>query len=239
MTPITNNRTDTDSPPGAAGGVAEAARDEAGQLKETSGEAVRQVAGAVKDKASDVTTDVRQQTQQMASQTRDQLIEQVGQQKDKAAESLRSVADELRGMAEHGQSGWGSQLAGHGADFSNQAADFLQDHQPGELLDEVRAFARRRPGTFLVGAALVGMVAGRLTRALAAGDTATTPGTENSNGKSYALPVDEQYPVPPPAPATAPPVAPTTPPPPMPSPTATDLTPGAPGAQRFEPGSGS
>jgi hypothetical protein len=175
MTPTTDHRTPTGSPPDTTDGMTGAVREEAGRLKDTSGEAVRQVADTVKDKASDVTSDVRQQTRQMVGQTREQLVQQAGQQKDKAAESLRSVGDDLRGMAEQGQSGWGSQLAGQGADFSHQAADFLQDHQPGELLDEVRAFARRKPATFLIGAAIVGVVAGRLTRALAAGDTGTTP----------------------------------------------------------------
>jgi uncharacterized protein YjbJ (UPF0337 family) len=212
---------------------------EAAHLKDASGDAVRQVAGTAKDEAADVTADVRQQTRQMAGKTREQLVEQAGQQKDKAAQSLRSVGDELRGMAEHGQSGWGAQLAGHGADFTHQAADFIQDRQPGELLDEVRTFARRKPGTFLIGAALVGVVAGRLTRALAAGDTGTTTGTmggrsteSRTNGRSMAFPVDEEYLVPPPVPATAPPVAPTTPPPPMPDPA-------APAAPQYRPGSGS
>jgi hypothetical protein len=108
----------------------------------------------------------------------------------------------------------------------------------------VRAFARRKPSTFLVGAAIVGVVAGRLTRALAAGDTSTTtaPGGRSTdglgNGRSFATPVDEEYLVPPPTPATAPPVAPTTPPPPMPTPAVPDLDPGAPVTPRFGPGSG-
>lgn len=205
MTPTTDQRTDVQSPPGTTDGITETAREEAGQLKDTSGDAVRQVADTVKEKASDVTTDVRRQTRQMVGQTREQLADQAGRQKDKAAESLRSVADELQGMAEQGQSGWSRQLAGHGADLGHQAADFLQDHQPDELLDEVRAFARRKPGTFLIGAAIVGMVAGRMTRALAAGDTGTTTGTmrgrstgSTGNGRSYATPVDEEYLVPPP-----------------------------------------
>jgi uncharacterized protein YjbJ (UPF0337 family) len=242
MTPTTDHRADAASPPGTNDGVAGTARDEAGHLKDASGEAARQVAGTAKEKASDVTADVREQTRQLAGQTREQLVEQAGQQKDKAADSLRAVADELRGMAEHGQNGWGSQLAGQGADYGHQAADFLQDHQPGEILDEVRAFARRKPGTFLLGAAIVGVVAGRLTRALAAGDTGTTTSTagarstgSRSNGRSHASPVDEEYLVPPPAPITAPPVAPTTPPPPAPA--VPDLDPGEPLSPRFGPGS--
>jgi hypothetical protein len=42
-------------------------------------------------------------------------------------------------------------------------ATFLQNREPADLLDEVRSFARRRPGTFLLGAALAGVLAGRLT----------------------------------------------------------------------------
>lgn len=169
MSPTTNQQLNAESPP--AEGVAEAARDQAGQLKETSAEAAREVAGAVKEKVSDVTSDVRAETRRLASQTRQELVGQASQQKDRTAAGLRSVSDELRGMAEHGQSGLGVQLARQGAEFTDQAADFLQQHEPADLLDEVRGFARRRPGTFLLIAAAAGVVAGRLTRALASGGT--------------------------------------------------------------------
>ncbi|WP_329474687.1 hypothetical protein OG558_21330 [Kribbella sp. NBC_01510] len=182
MTHTTNHWMDSDSPP--TEGVAGTARDEAGQLKETSADAARQVAGTVKDKASNVTSDVREQTRRLAHQTRNELVGQASQQKDRATNGLRSVSDELRGMAEHGQSGLGAQLARHGAGFADQAADFLQQHEPGDLLDEVRGFARRKPGTFLLVAAAAGVVAGRLTRALAAGGTnaSGSSGTPYSNG---------------------------------------------------------
>ena len=235
MGPTTNHRLGDDSPPGTQNsgseGITEQAREEAGQLKETSADAARQVTGTVKDKASDVTTDVREQTQRLAGQTRDQLAQQAGQQKEKAAQGLRSMGDELRGMAEHGQSGWGAQLARQGADFTEQAADFLQKHEPADLLDEVRGFARRRPGTFLLVAATAGVVAGRLSRALAAG----TP-SDSSNGRSTAgQPAADDYMVP------APPVAPTPPTPiptatPVPTPVAPDPDPGAPVTPTFGPG---
>ncbi|MFG1817707.1 hypothetical protein ACGFIF_28385 [Kribbella sp. NPDC049174] len=220
MTNTTNHRMDADSPP--AEGVTDTARDEAGQLKETSVEATRQVAGTVKEKASDVTSDAREQARRLVGQTRDELVGQAGQQKDRATNGLRSVSDELREMAEHGQSGLGAQLARHGADFTDQAADFLQKHEPGDLLDEVRGFARRKPGTFLLVAAAAGVVAGRLTRSLAAGGTGTpsTNGTPINTGSQSFVGTPEQsddYLVPPPpAPVSAPPVAPTSPPP-MPS----------------------
>jgi uncharacterized protein YjbJ (UPF0337 family) len=253
MTPTTNQR-DTGSPPGpqhsAGNGVADTAREEAGQLKDTSADAARQVAGTVKEKASDVTSDVRRQTQRLAGQTRDQLVDQASQQKERATKSLRSVGDELREMADHGEPGLGSQLAQHGARFTDQAADFLQQREPGDLLEEVRGYARRKPGTFLLIAAAAGVVAGRLTRALAAGSTdapSSTTSGRSTAGESVAYPVDENYLVPPPAsslddptpttPMSAPPVAPTSAPPPMPTPVVPDPNPGAPVTPRFGPGS--
>lgn len=239
MTSTTNHR-DTGSPPApqpsAGSGVTGTARDEAGQLKETSADAARQVAGTVKEKASDVTSDVRLQTQRLAGQTRDQLVEQASQQKDRATQSLRSVGDELRGMAEHGESGLGAQLAQHGAKFTDQAADYLQQHEPGDLLDEVRGYARRKPGTFLLVAVAAGVVAGRLTRALAAGGTEAPSGTTNGRstaGESVAYPVSDEYLVPPPSSLDAP----TSPPPPMPTPVAPDPNPGMPVTPTFGPGS--
>lgn len=248
---MTNHQANVDGPP--VEGVAGTTRDEAGQLKDTSVDAVRQVAESVKEKASDVTSDAREQTRRLAGQTRDELVGQAGQQKDRATESLRAIGDELRGMAEHGQSGLGAQLATHGADFSNQAADFLQKHEPGELLDEVRSYARRKPGTFLLAAAVAGVVAGRLTRALASGGTesSSTAGSSPSSnglgtpGRGVSDATADDYLVPPPAntpsplgtssPLGTPPIGETTPPP-MPTPVAPNPDPGAPGSPRFGPG---
>jgi hypothetical protein len=256
MTNTVNGLPDTEAGPdaqhGSAQGAAQTARDEAGRLKDSSVDATREVAETAKEQVSEVASDVRRQTYQLVGQSRDQLVEQAGQQKDRAADGLRAVGEELRGMAEHGQSGWGAQLARHGADYTEQAADFLQNHQPGELLDEVRGLARRRPGAFLLGAAIAGVMAGRLTRALAAGDpnpssgatapttglsgTATTTGTSGSTtaaGTAVPPVSDGQLTAPPPPP----PVAATTPPPPVPTPVAPDPDPGAPVTPRFGLGS--
>jgi len=49
---------------------------------------------------------------------------------------------------------------------AEDAATWLDDRDPGSLLEEARGFARRRPGTFLAVAAGLGVVAGRLSRSL-------------------------------------------------------------------------
>lgn len=212
MSHTTNQRLSAENPP--KDGVAETARDQAGQLKETSADAAREVAGTVKEKVSDVTSDVRAETRRLASQTRQELAGQATQQKDRAATGLRSVSDELRGMAEHGQSGLGAQLARQGADFTDRAADFLQQHEPADLLDEVRGYARRKPGTFLLIAAAAGVVAGRLTRALASGGTdapnnSVKPvSTAVPSGNGLAEADTDDYLVPPPAAPMGTPVTP-------------------------------
>ncbi|WP_049797294.1 hypothetical protein [Kribbella flavida] len=131
-------------------------------------------------------------------------------------------------MAEHG-SGWGAQLARHGADWTNQAAEFLDGRELSDVLEDVRDMARRRPGRFLLGAVAAGVVAGRMTRAMSAG----APGSDRSidNGYSAGEYSGNGRAVPPPPG----PVGGTMPPPAQPSPLGSPA-PGGPGGGY--PGSG-
>jgi hypothetical protein len=66
-------------------------------------------------------------------------------------------------------------------------AGWLQNREPADLLEEVRSFARRKPGTFLLGAALAGVVAGRLTSGVKAAHSDSGPsGTATPGRTSYA-----------------------------------------------------
>jgi hypothetical protein len=259
MTPTTHDQMTPAPPAGGAqtaeGGLTGAAREEAGHLKDSTVEASQQVAGTAKEKAADVASDVRQQTGRLAGETRDQVAQQAGQQRDRAIDGLRSVGDELRGMAEHGQSGWAAQLVRQGAELTDQVADFLQDRGAADILDDVRSLARKRPGTFLLVAAAAGVTAGRLSRAMAAGrpdrwserteigSTGATPASIGSTGTAYAETagtgtgeplsgrtrgVDELTPQPDDYLVE----------PPTPTPTAPDPAPGTPVQPRFGPGAG-
>ena len=74
---------------------------------------------------------------------------------------LRTVADELQEMAaKGGQSGLATEVAQQAAERIHGAASWLEQREPGDLLQAVRDFARRRPGVFLAGAAAAGLVAG-------------------------------------------------------------------------------
>jgi len=62
------------------------------------------------------------------------------------------------------------------------AASWLGDRDPGTVLDEVKRYARRRPVVFLGVAALAGVVVGRLTRSIAAGEPDSQQGYVQQRG---------------------------------------------------------
>jgi hypothetical protein len=98
------------------------------------------------------------------------------------ADGLWSISDELSAMANASQDGGvATDLVRQAAERSSAVAAWLENRDPGSLLDEVKAFARRRPGAFLLLAAGAGVLAGRLGRGMAdnaSADSAdTTPAT--------------------------------------------------------------
>lgn len=163
-----------------ASGPREAAQHEAARVKDTAADAARDVTGTAKEQGAQVVSDVRDQAQRLTRETRTQLADQAMSQRDRAVGSLRSMSDELRTMAEKAdQPGSGSQLVHKSADYAQQLADYLAEREPGQLVDGLRGFARRRPGVFLLGAAAAGVVVGRLARgavdAHTSEDRSTTP----------------------------------------------------------------
>jgi hypothetical protein len=144
-----------------------AARREAGRVGETAGDALKDVASTTKEQGERVIGDVRQQARRLTDETRSQMTEQATSQRDRAVDGLRSLSDELREMAERSdQPGMAADIARQGADAAQRASEYLAKREPGQLLDEVRRLARRRPGAFLLGAAALGVVAGRLSRGM-------------------------------------------------------------------------
>lgn len=153
-------------------------KDKAGHVGAEAQDAGRHVAGVASEQASQVAGQAGQAAKDLLGSTRGQVQEQAAVQQQKAAEGLRSLGNQLRGMAEgSGQSGLAADLAHEAAGRVSSAATWLEQRGPGDLFGEVQHFARRRPGTFLAVAAGVGVLAGRLTRGLAAGSptSAATP----------------------------------------------------------------
>jgi hypothetical protein len=128
------------------------------------------------DKAKDVAQETTRQARNFIGEAREQMHDQAGQQHQTLISNLRSIGDELGGMAGgNDQNGIAHDLVGQAGDHAHALAEWLDARQPGELVDELRTFARRRPGTFLIGAAMAGVLAGRLTRGVVASHTNDEP----------------------------------------------------------------
>ena len=170
------------------------AKEQAGQVAQDAKESGKQVAGTAAEEGKQVLAEGRRQVKDLTAQAGQQVDEQTRVQKDKATAGLRDLADELHAIAggSGGQTGIATDLAQQAATRVHDVAGWLESRNPGEIVDELRGMARRRPGAFLLGAVAAGVVAGRLTRgavdaARSDDDTRTTDG--RAPVASYGVPV--------------------------------------------------
>lgn len=204
------------TPPNTDTSTRDVAKEEARGVAQDAVQGGRQAAETAKEQAGQVADEALSQARMLIDQTREQITTQGSAQQERAATGLRSLADELSGMASGTDQGIAADLAREASARVRTAADWLENRQPGEVLDDVRSFARRRPGMFLLGAAAIGFVGGRMTRGLAAearddsprairsdvgSATPSTPSTSPtsplSTGVAEAAPVGPGYSVPP------------------------------------------
>jgi hypothetical protein len=171
---------------GGSPSTTDVAKEEAQNLGQTASQAGGQVASTAADQAKEVVQETQRQAKDLLDQGRSQLKDQSIAQQQKAAQGLTSLAQEMRGLADGSSQG----APGPARDLLQQAAGLvenfsakLQNREPAQLLDEVRSFARRKPGTFLIGAALLGVAAGRLTRGIQAAHSDSGPsGSRGTTG---------------------------------------------------------
>jgi hypothetical protein len=166
-------------------------KDQAGQVADTAQQAGKKVAGAVQEQAGEVTAEAGKQARQLLTQAQSELTDQAAATQQRVAEGLHALADELTGMAKNSsQDGPATDLARQAADKAHQVAGFLADRDPGTLLDEVRSFARRKPGTYLALALGAGVLTGRLARGLTAPTDENTGSTTGSASPATASSAD-------------------------------------------------
>lgn len=182
--------------PGGSASKTDAAKTEASEVANHAAGAAQDVAQTAKAEAANVATEVKTNARDLLHQAKSDLTSQAGTQQQKVAEGMRSISSELRAMADASNDpGVASDLVRQAADRSQSVASWLDGRDPGSLLNEVKSFARQRPGTFLLLAAGAGVLAGRLGRSLQAGapgsaETSPRPGTQQS-GYPAAYPSTE------------------------------------------------
>ena len=180
----------------------DAAKDEAAELKRQAADSAQNVAGTAKAEVANVASEVKTSARGLLQQAKTDLTDQAGTQQQKAAEGIRAISSQLNTMADASeQPGVATDLVRQAAERSQSVASWLENRDPGSLLEEVKSFARQRPGTFLLAAAGAGLLAGRLGRSLQAGApeptaTGTTTATRVPDTGMAVPPPPVQLPAP-------------------------------------------
>ncbi|GIF62030.1 hypothetical protein Ais01nite_00650 [Asanoa ishikariensis] len=164
----------------------EKAKTEAKDLGRTAVAAGGDVGQTAKEQGKQVAQETARQARDLYGTTRGHLRDQTSAQQRRAAAGIRSLGDELRSMAQQGgQSGPASEVAHQASARIGSVADWIEAREPGQVIAEVKQYARRHPGTFLAGAAILGVLAGRLTRGVVA-DTHDDGAPSHSSGNGVA-----------------------------------------------------
>jgi gas vesicle protein len=133
------------------------------------GESAMQAGGdlvqSAKEQGREVAAETGRQVKQLFGQVRSEVTDQARVQQRRVADGLYSVANEAARIADQGgESGPVTQVVREASGQIMQAGQWLENREPGHVLNELKSYARRHPGAFLVGAAVLGVVAGRLAK---------------------------------------------------------------------------
>ncbi|MBX9244223.1 hypothetical protein ICW40_05305 [Actinotalea ferrariae] len=163
--------------------TAQTARDEASGVAQSAAESGKYLAGEAGAQAKNVAAEAGRQAKDLLGQGRTQLASTATEQQQRLAGGLRTFSSDLSQMADGAESSLASGIARTVADQTGSIASWFENREPADLLNEVKDFARRKPGTFLLIAAGAGLIAGRLTRGVrdASSDT-STGGTSYGDG---------------------------------------------------------
>lgn len=138
------------------------------------------------------TEQAKERAAELATQAQDKLGEtvkgQVDQRSVEAADKVESVADDVRAvsdsLSDRGQDA-AARIVEQGADYAQQLSDYLRSSSSDQILEDVAAFARRKPWAVAGGGLLLGFAASRVMRASATPEPATSTSAQNLRTGTY------------------------------------------------------
>ena len=114
---------------------------------------------------SDTVADAASRAQQQAKRYGQRAMDAVESGRESAATSLDSAASGIRAKADSLPGGPDvGRFARRAADKIGGAAQYLRDHEVKDMMSEVQSFVKEHPAQALLGAAVVGFLAGRARR---------------------------------------------------------------------------
>ena len=154
-------------PTSTADGTAEHIKDQTNAVGESAVSAGGDVVWSAKDQGREIAAEAGRQAKDLYGRARTEMADQARTQQKRAASGLFAVADEAARIADRGgESGPVTRVVQDASARIAQAGRWLEDREPGQLLDDVKRYARRHPGAFLLAAAALGVVAGRFAKDL-------------------------------------------------------------------------
>jgi len=141
--------------------------DQASNVASTAAQSGRQVGNEAANQASEVMRQTKEQVHSLMNDTKQEIRTQAQQRGEQAAKSLHTFSDQLASLAE-GRVDAAGPLPDYIRDAEGRVRDLatrLQTRGPDGVVADLGDFARRRPGTFLLGAAAAGFLIGRVVRA--------------------------------------------------------------------------
>ncbi|HYX43483.1 MAG TPA: hypothetical protein VE760_00480 [Acidimicrobiales bacterium] len=164
--------------------VASTAQERGQQVASVAARQGREIGTTAKEQAERVRGEVVEQGRTVVAEARSQVESQAHAQSRQLADSLARLGEEVRALAEGRPDDAGRLVpyVSNAADAVYDAADRLytlaediNDRGLGAALEDVQAFARRRPGAFLFGMAVAGFGLGRAIRASSSDEGADAP----------------------------------------------------------------
>jgi hypothetical protein len=172
--------------------------DKAGAQASTAADETREVGKTAGEEFKNVTGEAAAHVRNLADEARTQVEEQTRSQRDRLVSTLSTFSDDLDSMRQDGSGsqGMAADVVRVVSERSRALSQRLEGRETRELLADVRSFARRRPGAFLLGSLATGLVAGRLLRGAkdaedttssgAGGDITPVTSAEPVNRQAYA-----------------------------------------------------
>lgn len=140
---------------------------------------VQQAKDEAAQQAHSVAQTAADETRHAASDVANEVKNQISEQKRRLTTAIRGVSDELDQTAQSSH-GTVASIAGEAASRTRQLSDWIDTHEPRDVLAEVEDFARHRPVIFILGAATLGFLVGRVTRS-------AVSSARNSDGETIDL----------------------------------------------------
>jgi uncharacterized protein YjbJ (UPF0337 family) len=132
----------------------------------TAREQAGEVAGTAKEEAKGVAHEAKQQARESMRNLQDDVRSRADEQATKVSHTLRDTSRQLHTMADSSSESNSvvSSIVREGANAADHLAGRLDQGGVEAVMADIRAWGRRNPGTFLLGAATLGFITGRVVR---------------------------------------------------------------------------